>query len=291
MGKKFTKIPQNTFDNLQLDAGVLLKSFNPASPALVDSNIISATKGGIKVECKPSYEDFGEDVDNVPNNTKELKHLSGWDCSISTTILGLSPELIRLGLGAADIDGTNTTKVVPRAQLLQSDFSDIWWVGDKADGGFVAVKMLNALSTDGISIQTNKNSKGETSLTLTGHVSINAQDTVPMEFYSSGPTDADSTDLQSLTVTISTEAQTLTPTFSASVLNYTLSTTSTSATITAAAKTAATSAVITIRKDNTTITNGASTSLDLGENVFTITNVNNGVSKTYTLTITRTAGA
>jgi len=48
----------------------------------------------------------------------------------------------------------------------------------------VAVKLINALSTGGFSLQTTKNGKGQISLTITGHVSINAQDVVPMEFYS-----------------------------------------------------------------------------------------------------------
>ena len=180
----FTKIPQNAFSALQLDAGVLLKTFNPASPAApADADIITATTGGITVACTPTYSDFAEDVDNAPNNLKEFKHLDGWDCKISTKSLGTSPELIRLALGAADITAA-TSKIAPRRDLEQTDFSDLWWVGDRADGGFVAVKLINGLSTAGLSLTTSKNGKGQIALELTGHVSINAQDTMPMEFYS-----------------------------------------------------------------------------------------------------------
>ena len=70
-----TKIPQNAFQGLQLDAGVLLNTFDPDSPAIPDSAIICATTGGITVTCEPTYSDFGEDVDNVPNNLMEFKHL------------------------------------------------------------------------------------------------------------------------------------------------------------------------------------------------------------------------
>ena len=180
----FTVIPQDTFNALQVDAGVLLKSFNPASPALVNSNIICATTGGINASCVPTYSDWGEDVDNCPNNTKELKHLDGWDCKLTTTCLGTSPELIKLELGAADIDGTDTSKIVPRADLAQTDFADVWWVGDRADGGLVAIQLKNALSTGGFTLQTTKKGKGQISLELTGHVSINALTVVPMVFYS-----------------------------------------------------------------------------------------------------------
>lgn len=182
---KFAVIPESTFDDLQLDAGILLNKFNPAEPNVKDEDIITATTGGINVVCQPTYSDFFEDVDNAPNNTKEGKHLDGWDCRLSTTALGTSPELIKMALGAADIDGTDTSKIVPHRDLKQSDFmGDLWWVGDKADGGMVAVRLMNALSTGGFNLQTTKNGKGQLTVEITGHVSISAQSVVPMEFYS-----------------------------------------------------------------------------------------------------------
>ena len=96
-------------------------------------------------------------------------------------MLKLSPAGIKLGLGSADVA---SDKITPRRTLKQSDFSDIWWVGDKSNGGMVAVRLMNALSTSGLSIQTTKNGKGQVSVTLTGHVSMDDQDTMPMEFYS-----------------------------------------------------------------------------------------------------------
>lgn len=186
---KFSVIPQNTFNALQMDAGVLLKRFDPANPAApADEDIICATTGGIKPSCVPSYEDLGSDVDNVPVNMKELKKLTGWECKISTTSLGTSPELIRMSLGAADINA-QTGAIAPRKDLEQTDFADVWWVGDRADGGLVAVRLINALSTGGFSLQTTKNGKGQIAIELTGHVSINAQSTMPMEFYSMDPED------------------------------------------------------------------------------------------------------
>lgn len=190
MAKRFTVIPQNTFDALQMDAGILLKRFNPSAPAIIDSDIICATTGGITVSCVPTYSDLGEDVDNCPNNMKELKHLDYYDCKVSTTSLGTSPELIKMSLGCADINA-ETSSIVPRADLKQTDFEDLWWVGDRADGGFIAVQVKNALSTGGFSLKTTKNGKGQISIELTGHVSINAQTVVPMVFYSVDPEDVD----------------------------------------------------------------------------------------------------
>ena len=179
---KFTKIPQDTFDNLQLDAGVLLKNFDPeAATEPADEDIITATTGGINITCVPTYSDMGEDVDNCPVNMMELKKLDSWACGMSFTALDISPENIRLALGAADVSGN---KVTPRRSLSQSDFADLWWVGDTASGGMVAICLKNALSNSGFSLQTTKNGKGQLSVELIGHVSIDAQDEMPMEFYS-----------------------------------------------------------------------------------------------------------
>lgn len=229
----YTVIPQDTFEAMQMDAGVLLKTFNPASPAApADADIITATTGGITITAQPEFSDLGEDVDNCPNNTKELKHLDSWTVTVSTTALGTSAAQIKMQLGCADLSGaayaassdtsvvsgktyytrtgtspnytytkvesptgnpstsnyyemtTPNYKITPRASLEQTDFTDLWWVGDKAGGGLVAAKISNALSTSGFQLQTSKNGKGQTTLELTGHVSINAQDVVPIEFYS-----------------------------------------------------------------------------------------------------------
>lgn len=183
----FTRIPQDTFSNMQLNAGILLKKFDPSVPDSVkDDDIVCATTGGITATCVPTYSDMGEDVDNCPNNVMELKTLDSWDCKLAFTGLGTSAENIRLGLGAADIDDSSG-KITPRRDLKQSDFCDIWWVGDRADGGMVAACLKNALSTGGFSLKTEKNGKGQMETELTGHVSIQAQDNMPMEFYSAEP--------------------------------------------------------------------------------------------------------
>ena len=189
---KFTQIPADTFSKLQMNAGILVSGstgFVPSTGVVTTANIIGATSGGINVSCVPSYVDFGEDVDNCPKNMMELKKLDTWECKISGTFVTVSTTLAKLLLGAGDIDGTDTTKVTPRRDLSQSDFSDVWFVGDYSDkngdtnGGFVAVHLLNALSTGGFSMQTGDKSKGQFSAEFTGHVSMSHQDVVPMEFY------------------------------------------------------------------------------------------------------------
>ena len=178
---KFVKVSENTFNEIQMEAGLILNKFDPTGAAEVaDADIVCATTGGITISCKPTYTDYGEDIDNVPNNMLEFKEVDGWDCSIGFTALNVSLEVLKFALGAADV---KDRKITPRNDLNVDDAADIWWVGERADGGFVACKLMNALSTDGLSLKTTKKGKGQLSCTLTGHVSINAQDVVPMEFY------------------------------------------------------------------------------------------------------------
>ena len=178
---KFVKVSENAFNEIQLEAGLILNQFDPTGATDVeDAHIVCATTGGISITCKPTYTDYGDDIDNVPANMLEFKEVDGWDCSIGFTALNTSASVIKLALGAADVDGN---KITPRNDLKEDDFKDVWWVGERADGGFVACCLKNAMSTEGLSLKTTKKGKGQLSCTLTGHVSITAQDVVPMEFY------------------------------------------------------------------------------------------------------------
>ena len=186
---KYTKIPENTFQNIQLNAGVLLSSFTPSSATVSDEAIIGATTGGINFTATPTYIDFGEDIDNCPKNMKELKKLDSWEAKCSGTFVTIDTAVAKSLIGAADIGTSDTTKVTPRNDLAQSDFDDIWIVGDYSDkngdtnGGFIAIHMMNALSTGGFQIKTEDKAKGQFALEYTAHYSMSAQGTVPFEVY------------------------------------------------------------------------------------------------------------
>ena len=187
MSGTFTRVSQDAFDELQLDAGVLLSTFDLTNPYAVpqDDVIIATTSGGVNPTCVPTYSDFGEDVDNVPNNMMEFKHLDYWECTMAFTSLKFNADNTKLSLGAADVStlAGDIKKITPRGNLQLTDFSDLWWVGDKANGGAFAIRLINGLSTGGLSIQSTKNGKGTSSITITGHVSLAHQDVMPMEFY------------------------------------------------------------------------------------------------------------
>ena len=185
---RFSVVSQDVFRSLQTGAGVLLKNFDPTNPELVDEDIICATTGGINPTCVPEFRDNGEDIDNVPNGMLELMEITRWTTGLGFTALNITAEIIRMILGAADIHA-ETGRIVPRMELKDTDFANIWWVGDLSDGGLAAVCLKNALSTAGLSLQTTDDGKGQLAVTLSGHYSIKDQKTVPMEFYVQEGTD------------------------------------------------------------------------------------------------------
>ncbi len=183
---KYTKIPETTFQNLQLNAGVLLSAFDPGTAEVANESIIGATTGGVNFTATPTFSDYGEDIDNCPKNMKELKKLDAWEISMSGTYITVDANAVKSLVGAADVSGN---KITPRNDVLLSDFTDVWWVGDYSDkngetnGGFVAIHMMNALSTGGFAIQSSDNGKGNFAFTYTAHYSMSAQETVPFEVY------------------------------------------------------------------------------------------------------------
>lgn len=191
---KFTKIPSNLRQNIQLNAGIIVDSFNTATQVI--GNILGATNGGMNFTATPNFVDFFEDVDNAPNNTKEGKVLTYWDAQMTGTFNSLTKSNAKRLLAAADIDDVDETKIIPRNDLVDTDFTDIWWVGDYSDkntgdsAGFMAIHLINALSTGGFAIQSGDEAKGTFSFTFTGHYSTADTDLVPFELYVAEGTDA-----------------------------------------------------------------------------------------------------
>ena len=186
---KFTKIPSDAFQKLQINAGILTTDFTPSTGTVGAAGQIGATTGGVSFSATPTYSDYGEDIDNCPKNMKELKKLESWEATISGTFVNADTAIAKMLVGAADIGTPDTTKITPRNDVLESDFETIWLVGDYSDkngetnGGFIAIKLINALSTGGFQIQTADKAKGQFAFTFTGHYSMDAQDTPPFEIY------------------------------------------------------------------------------------------------------------
>lgn len=177
---EYTKISTTTFEELQLNAGILLDSFDISTKE--EGNLLGATSGGVNFKATPTFNDFGSDIDNAPKNTKELKKVDSWDVNLSGTFVSLTKESAKRLVAAGDL---SANKITPRNELETGDFTDIWWIGDygEGNGDFVAIHILNALSTGGFQLQSTDKGKGKMSFEFTGHYSMAEQDKVPFEIY------------------------------------------------------------------------------------------------------------
>lgn len=184
---KFTKLPEETFKQMQMNAGILLDSFTPKTGVI--GKILGATSGGVNFTATPIYADCGEDMDNCPPNIKEFKNLSSWEAKMSGIFITVSVETAKILVGASDTDTLDETHIIPRNLLETTDFNDIWWVGDYSDlngesnGGFCAIHLMNALSNTGFQIQSTKSAKGQFTFEFLGHYSMDNPDMVPFEIF------------------------------------------------------------------------------------------------------------
>lgn len=191
MGMKYTKIAADAFEKLTLNAGIICRTFDPETGTVTD--IIAATTGGLTFAENPTYTDFGEDVDNVPANTKQMLRITAYDPVISGTQLTLDAATIAELIGGADVgtaSAAGVTKISPRAVLKEADFKDLWFIVDYSDvntgttAGFVAIHIMNSLNRTGFQLQTGKNAKGQSTFEYHGHYDITDEDqTPPFEVY------------------------------------------------------------------------------------------------------------
>lgn len=191
MGMKYTKVASDAFEKLTLNAGIICRTFVPETGVVTD--IIAATTGGLTFAENPTYTDFGEDVDNVPANTKQMLRITAYDPVISGTQLTLDAATIAELIGGADVGTASTagvTQISPRAVLKEADFKDLWFIVDYSDvntgatAGFVAIHIMNSLNRTGFQLQTGKNAKGQSTFEYHGHYDITDEDqTPPFEVY------------------------------------------------------------------------------------------------------------
>ena len=104
---------------------------------------------------------------------------------MSGSFVALTPASAKSLAGAADVASDDPTKVVPRNDLKDTDFEDLWWVGDygDVDGGYIAIHMTNSLSTGGFSLQTTDKEKGKFDFEYTAHYSMADMSKVPFEIF------------------------------------------------------------------------------------------------------------
>lgn len=156
-----TGLRPETFENLQLNAGVFLKNFNHSDIADVDAletsvlaaleagtDILGATIGGGTFQATPETRSI--EVDGMRYQFKGSTIVDSWNIRLTGTMKEITPENFKDALISADITNSGTKKVVRvRTDIEDGDYiPTLCWVGDTSKGA-VLIELSNALNTTG----------------------------------------------------------------------------------------------------------------------------------------------
>jgi hypothetical protein len=187
---KFSQLPADVFKHVQMNAGVMLSEFDPTVGTVDRDKIIGATSGGNTFEAKPNFTDFGDDIDNCPKNTKQLKKIDSVEVTMSGDMVAADTDAFKMLMASATVTTTGgVTKLTPTMELVDADFKDIWMVGDYsdvntgADAGFLAIHLKDALSTGGFKLKTDDKKKGTFSYEFTAHTDLVNPEALPYDIY------------------------------------------------------------------------------------------------------------
>lgn len=188
---KYTKMGPEDFKHMTWDAGIILDKFTPETGEFDPADIRFATTGDNSFSSSRELTDRGADINNCPENTMQLQKAQAWQANVSGTAVTITAEDLKMFLANADIEEINTVlkRIVPRADLLITDFHDKWLVfnyselnGEK-NGGFCAIHIMNALSADGFTGTLGKNKNGTFPFNLKAFYDMEDMDRVPFEIY------------------------------------------------------------------------------------------------------------
>ena len=153
-------IRKETFENLQLNAGIFLTDFNYASIAdataaraaiktavQAGTSILGCTRGGGTFVATRTIRT--PEVDGKRYRYVGDSFVDDVDANLSTTLVEVTPAHIKGVLGNADVTTTGKkTTIKLRTAIDEADhLTNLCWVGDIADGRLVLICLYNALNT------------------------------------------------------------------------------------------------------------------------------------------------
>lgn len=180
MAKLKTGLTERTIKNLQLNAGVLLSKYTKGED-IAEEDIIGATRGGGSFAAVPELHQAA--VDGAPTYTKGLERCDGWDVKLNFTMVEFTAAAVvkALGVGASATAASPDEKITAVRDVLTTDYSNIYWVGDLSDGRNVVILVKNAMNTSGFNLTISDKGEGTFAVAFQGHHDISNLDAAPFE--------------------------------------------------------------------------------------------------------------
>lgn len=178
-----TGLRPETFQNLQLNAGVFLIDFDASKFADADAledgilaaleagtNILGATKGGGTFNATPTIRQIEPDGMRDPVIGSTV--IDGWKCHMTGTLMEVTPDNFARCLMACDVDKskTNITTLTARSEIKASDYiPKVSWAGDTSEG-FVLIELENVLNIGGATFTFTDKGEGTLPFDFQAHV-------------------------------------------------------------------------------------------------------------------------
>ena len=198
-------IREETFENLQLNAGIILKNCDYSSIANAGAlktaiaaavagssgalgTMVGATRGGGSFTV--TRELRVPEVDGRRYGFKGDTFVDSVEAQLSTTLIEMTPSNLVDAFGSAAITGSAPKQTIKLGTVIDTDdyLDNICWVGDMADGRYVLICLKNALNQADFSLTWTD--KGEGTLPVEFHAKqadVNDYDYAPFEIVYFGP--------------------------------------------------------------------------------------------------------
>lgn len=190
-----TPLREETFENLQLNAGIFLKNLDYSSVTdasalktaiaaaiAAGTTILGATRGGGSFTVTREIRE--PEIDGRRYPFKGGKFVDSADARLATTLVEMTPGNLVMALGGATAttSGKKTT-IKMHTAIQDSDYiNSLTWVGDLADGRMVAITLKNALNTADFSLTFTDKGEGTLPVELHAHqANVDDYDEAPFE--------------------------------------------------------------------------------------------------------------
>lgn len=206
MSRVFNGFTPNTAKNLQLDAGMFLKSVpdvqelanliaNLKSGETLDTILpegcskIGATSGGGSFTAIPEIRNIFEDLDGARGNYVDGNVIDNWEIKMTTTMAEITADNLKLALCASDIKtGTTEDKydeITARNDIKSEDYIDnICWLGTQQGNDLpIIIEIKNVINASGLNFTVADKDKGKIEVEFMANRSMTNPDEVPFKIY------------------------------------------------------------------------------------------------------------
>lgn len=194
-----TALRADTFDNLQLNAGVFLKNFTltgtgaptnagalktAIATAISSGNTLGATRGGGSFNV--TRERRTPDIDGMRYPFMGGEFVDSSDAYLSATLVEATPDNFKEALGSATkTTSGSVTTIKMNTAIADTDYlTNLVWVGDLSDGRLVCIELLNALNTADLQFTFTDKNEGTLAVEFHAHqAEVDNYDEAPFAVY------------------------------------------------------------------------------------------------------------